>query len=324
MRAIVQDEYGEADVLSLRDIPRPTPGDQEVLIEVRAAGVDPGVWHLMTGLPYLVRPAIGLRRPRVRVRGRDLAGVVAEVGSGVTRVAPGDEVFGTCDSGSFAEYAVAPAGHVAPKPPSLSFVEAAAMPVSGGTALQAVRESGQVGPGQRVLVIGAAGGIGAFAVQMAVARGAVVTGMCSTGKAELVRSLGASDVLDYTREEVDARGPVFDVVIDAAGNRPLSLLRRALTRTGTLVLVGGESGRGSLFRGFDRQMRGPLLSPFISQKVRGLMAVENVQMLEDLTELVESGAVRPVIDTVFPLDQAPEALRRIAAGHATGKMVVTV
>lgn len=324
MRAIVQDEYGDADVLSLRDIPRPVAGDGEVLVQVRAAGVDPGVWHLMTGLPYLARPAIGVRRPRVPVRGRDLAGVVAEVGPGVTHVAPGDEVFGTCDSGSFAEYAVAPAGHVAPKPPSLSFVEAAALPVSGGTALQAVREAGHVGAGQRVLVIGAAGGIGTFAVQMAVARGAEVTGMCSAGKADLVRSLGASDVLDYTREEVDARGPVFDVIIDAAGNRRLSLLRRALTRTGTLVLVGGESGTGALFRGFDRQLRGPLLSPFVSQTLRGLMAVENIALLEDLTELVESGAVRPVIDTVFPLDQAHEALRRIAAGHATGKMVVTV
>jgi NADPH:quinone reductase-like Zn-dependent oxidoreductase len=324
MRAIVQDEYGDADVLSLRDIPRPSPSAGEVLVEVRAAGVDPGVWHLMTGLPYLVRPAIGVRRPRVRVRGRDLAGVVAEVGTGVTHVAAGDEVFGTCDSGSFAEFAVAPGKHIAPKPPSLSFVEAAALPVSAGTALQAVRDSGGIRPGQRVLIIGAAGGIGSFAVQMAVALGASVTGVCSPPKADLVRSLGAADVLDYTREEVDARGPVFDVVIDTAGNRALSVLRRALTPKGTLVLVGGESGTGALLRGFDRQMRGPLISPFVSQQVRGLMAVENVQLLADLTELVESGAVRPVIDRTYPLEQAPEALRRIGKGHATGKMVVTV
>jgi NADPH:quinone reductase-like Zn-dependent oxidoreductase len=324
MRAIAQDQYGDADVLGLREVPRPTPGRREVLVEVRAAGVDPGVWHLMTGLPLMVRPIIGLRRPRVAVRGRDLAGVVAEVGPGVTHVAPGDEVYGTCDSGSFAEFAVAPAEHVAPKPASLDFVHAAALPVSGMTALQAVRESGEVRAGQRVMVIGAAGGVGAFAVQMAVSRGGSVTGVCSGSKADLVRGLGAVDVIDYTREEVDARGPVFDVVIDTAGNRSLSMLRRALTPTGTLVLVGGESRGGSLLRGFDRQMRGPLLSPFVKQRIRGLMAVENVQLLTDLAGLVEAGDVRPVIDRVFPLEQVPEAMRHIAAGHAAGKVVVTL
>jgi NADPH:quinone reductase-like Zn-dependent oxidoreductase len=324
MRAIAQDGYGDADVLELREVPRPTPGPREVLVEVRAAGVDPGVWHLMTGLPLMARPMIGLRRPRVAVRGRDLAGIVAEVGTGVTHVAPGDEVYGTCDSGSFAEFALAPATHIAPKPASVDFVQAAALPVSGMTALQAVRESGQASPGQRVMVIGAAGGVGAYAVQMAVARGGHVTGVCSGRKADLVRGLGASDVLDYTQQEVDARGPVYDVIIDTAGNRPLSLLRRALAPTGTLVLVGGESSGGSLFRGFDRQMRGPLLSLVVPQQIRGLMAGESVALLTDLAELVESGAVRPVIDRTFPLAQAPDALRHIADGHAAGKVVVTL
>ena len=324
MRAIAQDEYGDADVLELREVPRPAPGPREVLVEVRAAGVDPGVWHLMTGLPLMARPMIGLRRPRVAVRGRDLAGIVAEVGQGVTHVAPGDEVYGTCDSGSFAEFAVAPAKHIAPKPASLDFARAAALPVSGMTALQAVRESGEVSAGQRVMVIGAAGGVGSYAVQMAVARGGRVTGVCSGPKADLVRGLGASHVLDYTREEVDARGPVFDVIIDTAGNRPLSLLRRALAPTGTLVLVGGESRGGSLFRGFDRQMRGPLLSLVVTQRIRGLMAVENVALLTDLAELVDSGAVRPVIDRTFSLEQAPDAMRHIADGHAAGKVVVTL
>ena len=324
MRAIVQEQYGDADVLELRDVPRPTPGKDEVLVEVRAAGVDPGVWHLMTGLPLMVRPMLGLRRPRVKVRGRDLAGTVAEVGPGVTHVAPGDDVFGTCESGSFAQHAVAPARHIAPKPASLSFIEAAALPVSGMTALQAVRESGEVRAGQRVLVIGAAGGVGGYAVQIAAARGALVTGMCSGGKADLVRSLGARDVMDYTREEVDSRGPSFDVIIDTAGNRRISQLRRALTPAGTLVLVGGESGRGRLLRGFDRQLRGPLISPFVKQRVRALMAIESVELLSDLTDLVESGVLRPIVDRTFPLEGAPEAIRLIATGHATGKVVVTL
>jgi NADPH:quinone reductase-like Zn-dependent oxidoreductase len=207
MKAIAQDGYGPADVLDLRDIDVPATGEHDVLVQVRAAGVDPGVWHLMTGQPYLVRAmGFGLRKPKVPVRGRDVAGVVARVGAGVTRFRPGDEVYGTCESGSFAEYAAARQQRLAAKPPSLSFEQAAAVPISGVTALQAVRDCGRVQSGQRVMVIGAAGGVGSFAVQIAKAFGATVTGVCSTSKADLVRSLGADEILDYTRQEIDSAG----------------------------------------------------------------------------------------------------------------------
>jgi NADPH:quinone reductase-like Zn-dependent oxidoreductase len=227
MKAIVQDVYGSAGVLRLRDIARPSIGDGEVLVQVRAAGVDPGVWHLMTGEPYLVRAmGFGLRKPKVGVRGRDVAGVVAAAGTRVTRFGPGDEVYGTCQSGSFAEYAAAPQERLAAKPGSISFEQAAVVPISGVTALQGVRDCGRVQPGQQVMVIGAAGGVGSFAVQIAKAFGARVTGVCSAPKAGLVRSLGADDVIDYTHDEIDCTGARYDVVIDTAGNRPLSLLRR--------------------------------------------------------------------------------------------------
>ena len=241
MKAVLQDDYGSADTLRFGDVDMPVIGDDEVLVRVRAAGVDPGVWHLMTGHPYLVRlMGMGVRRPKVPVRGRDLSGVVEAVGSHVTRFRPGDEVYGVTNFGSFAEYARSGEMDLARKPVNLSFEQAAAVPVSGMTALQAVRDVGRVQPGQQVLVIGAAGGVGSFAVQLARALGARVTGMCSTTKIDLVRSIGAEDVIDYTREEVDARGPQFDLIIDTGGRRPLSLLRRALTSHGTLAIVGGE------------------------------------------------------------------------------------
>ena len=325
MKAIVQDVYGSASVLKLRDIARPSIGDGEVLVRVRAAGVDPGVWHLMTGEPYLVRVmGFGLRKPKVGVRGRDVAGVVEAAGARVTRFGPGDEVYGTCESGSFAEYAAAREERLAAKPASVSFEQAAVVPISGVTALQAVRDCGRVQPGHQVAVIGAAGGVGSFAVQIAKASGARVTGVCSTSKADLARSLGAGDVIDYTHDEVDCNGARYDVVIDTAGDRPLSLLRRAMRPRGTLVLVGGEHGGGRVLGGFDRQFRAPLVSMFVGQRLRGLVARERAEDLEAMTRLIESGDVTPVIDRTYALTDAPDAIHYLAEGHAAGKVVVTV
>lgn len=324
MKAVVQDGYGSADVLRLGELDRPPCGEREVLVRVRAAGVEPGVWHLMTGLPYLVRLfGFGLLRPKVAVRGREVAGVVEAVGGGVTRFRPGDEVFGTCESGSFAEYAAAREDRLAAKPAQLPFEQAAVTAISGVTALQAVRDGARVRPGNRVLVIGAGGGVGSFAVQVARAFGAVVTGMCSTGKLDLVRSLGADDVLDYTRTEVDCNGAWYDVVVDTAGNRPLRLLRRALAPGGTLVLVGGERA-GRVLGDFGRHLLAPVASVVLRRRMHGLTAHANVDDLEDLAALVVSGAVRPVIERRYPLAQAPDAVRHVAAGHATGKVVVTI
>jgi len=325
VKAIVQDGYGSADVLQLRDIGRPSVGDGDVLVQVRAAGVDPGVWHLMTGEPYLVRAmGFGLRKPKVAVRGRDVAGVVEAVGGRVTRFRPGDEVYGTCESGSFAEYAAAPEARLAAKPGNVSFEQAATVPISGVTALQAVRDCGRLQPGEQVMVIGAAGGVGSFAVQIAKAFGARVTGVCSTSKADLARSLGADDVIDYTNDEIDRNGARYDVVIDTAGNRPLSLLRRALTPHGRLVVVGGEHGGGRVLGGFDRQLRAPLVSMFVGQRLRGLIAKERAEDLETLTQLIESGSLTPVIDRTYALADAPDAIRHLAEGHAAGKAVVIV
>jgi NADPH:quinone reductase-like Zn-dependent oxidoreductase len=252
MKAIVQDRYGAADVLELREIDQPVPTDDEVLVRVEAAGVDAGVWHLMTGLPYLVRLfGFGLRRPKVGVRGRDVAGRVEAVGKEVTRLRPGAAVFGICE-GSFAEYACVREDKAAPKPASLSFEQAAAVPISALTALQGLRDKGQVKPGQKVLIIGAAGGVGSFAVQLAKAFGAEVTGVCSTTKADLVRSIGADHVVDYTRDDFADGARHWDLILDTAGDRSLSHLRRALTPRGTLVIVGvkGEEGGSAAPTGF--------------------------------------------------------------------------
>jgi len=324
MKAITQDRYGSADVLRLRDIEPPPVGPNEVLVQVRAAGVDPGVWHLMSGRPYLVRAiGFGLRRPKVPVLGRDLAGVVHAVGAGVTGLHPGDEVYGTCETGSFAEYATARAGRLAVKPAGLSFEQAAVTPISGVTALQGLRDCGRLQPGQRVMVIGAAGGVGSFSVQIAKALGATVTAVCSGGKAELVRSLGADDVIDYTREEVTAHGPRYDIVVDTAGNRQLSVLRRALTPHGTLVIVGGEHG-GPILGGFGRALWAPLASAFSGQRLRGLIAKENAADLMEVGKLIESGAVTPVVERAWPLAEVAEAIRYLDAGHVAGKLVITV
>jgi NADPH:quinone reductase-like Zn-dependent oxidoreductase len=324
MKAVVQDTYGPADVLELREIDKPAPKDDEVLVRVHAAGVDPGVWHLMTGQPYLVRVmGYGLRTPKVGVRGRDVAGRVAAVGTNVTQVQPGAEVFGIGE-GSFAEYVSARPDKLAPKPANLSFEQAAAVPISGLTALQALRDTGKVQPGQQVLIVGAAGGVGSFAVQLAKAFGAQVTGVCSTTKVDLVRSLGADQVIDYTGEDFADGARRWDLIVDTAGRRSLSQLRRALARRGTLVIVGGEGG-GRWLGGFDRQiLRAPLLSALVRQRLRPLVSKERKDDLVVLKGLIEAGKVTPVIDRTYPLGEVPEAIRYLQEGHARGKVVITV
>jgi NADPH:quinone reductase-like Zn-dependent oxidoreductase len=325
MKAIAQDRYGDAGVLALQDIDPPRPAGGEVLVRVKAAGADPGVWHMMTGVPYLMRViGFGFRRPKVPVRGLALAGVVDTTGRGASRFRPGDEVFGTCRSGAFAEYAIAREDRLAAKPPDLTFEQAAALPVSAITALQAVRDRAQVKAGQRVLVTGAGGGIGTFAVQLAKASGATVTGVCGPAKADLVRSLGADRVIDYTREEIDRDGAGYDVIIDIAGQRPLALLRRALAPRGTLVLTGGDRYNRPVVTGMSRQSRAALLSPFTSQRLRSLIARENAADLATLAQLAGSGAITPVIDRTYALADAAQAIRNIADGHATGKGVVVI
>lgn len=323
MRAIVQDVYGEAqDVLRLEQVARPEIADDEVLLRVHAAGVDRGVWHIMAGLPYPIRlMGYGFRVPRDRARGREVAGVVEAVGARVTTFAPGDEVFGVGE-GSFAEFCRAKADKVAPKPKKLTFEQAAAAPISGLTALQAVRDSGQVRSGQSVLIIGASGGVGTFAVQIANAFGADVTGVCSTAKLDLVRSLGADHVVDYTREDIASDGR-YDVVLDIGGHRSLSHLRRALTPNGTLVIVGSETG-GRWLGGFDRTLRALVLSMFVGQKLRALTNSENAADLVALTELIEAGRVTPAVERTYPLARTPAAIRHMVNGHARGKLVITV
>ena len=324
MKAIVQDRYGSADVLKMAEIDRPAIGAEEVLVRVLAAGVGPDVWHLMTGLPHLVRIAgLGFRKPKNRVRGLDVAGRVEAVGANVTQFQPGDEVFGTC-GGAFAEYACAQAKNLAIKPANVTFEQGAAIAISGTTALQSLRDSGKIKAGQKVLIIGAAGGVGTFAVQIAKSFGAEVTGVCSTTKMDLVRSIGAEHVIDYTREDFVDGIHHYDVILDAAGNRSLSHLRRALASDGCLVIVGGEGG-GQWMGGFDRQLfRAPLMSLFIRQKLRSISAKVGTADLQLLQELIGEGKVTPVIDRTFPLAEAAEAVRYLAQGHSKGKVVITV
>jgi NADPH:quinone reductase-like Zn-dependent oxidoreductase len=308
MKAIVQDEYGDSGVLRLDDVDTPAPGADEVLIEVRAAGVDRGAWHMMTGLPYLSRLAFGLRRPRNRTIGMDLAGRVAAVGANVTGFQPGDEVFGT-GKAAFAEYAVARANKLLRKPAHLSFEQAAAMPTSGATALKAIRPGGE-----RVLIIGAGGGVGSFAVQLAKRSGAHVTGVCSTAKVEMVRSLGADEVIDYTREPLTG---TYDLVVDIAGNRSLRELRPLLTPKGTLMLTGGEDG-DRVTGGMGRQLGAAALSAFSGQRMRTVLAFTTVADLEALAGLT------PAVDRAFPLAEAPAAIQYLADGKARGKLVLTI
>ena len=295
-----------------------------MIVRVHAAGCGPDVWHLMTGMPYMARPMIGLRRPKLAVRGWDVAGIVEAVGANVTDLRPGDEVMGTVEGGSFAELALAKADDLVPKPARLSFEEAGALPISGITALRAIRDEAKVQPGQSVLVIGAAGGVGSLVVQIAKAYGAKVTGVSSTSKADLVLSIGADEVIDYTREDFAEGARRWDVIIDTAGRRPLSHLRRALTPKGTLVIVGGDGGgkwTGGFFRGM---LRAPIVSVFVGQRLRGLATKVKREDLVALTELIEAGTVTPVIDRTYPLIEAPDAIRYLEEGHAAGKIVVTV
>jgi NADPH:quinone reductase-like Zn-dependent oxidoreductase len=325
MRAIVQDKYGAADVLEARDIDTPEVGDNEVLVRVHAAGVDRGVWHLMTGLPYFLRlilPDLGLRAPKNPVRGSDVAGVVTAVGKDVTRFQSGDEVFGV-GVGSYAEYTRALEDKLAAKPSNVTFEQAAVVPISGLSALQAVRDSGEVQPGHKVLVIGASGGVGTFAVQIAKSFGADVTGVCSTTKVDLVRSLGADHVIDYTNEDFAEGKQRYDVILDTGGHSSLSRLRRALAPKGTVVIVGAETD-GKWFGGFDRSIRAMLWSPFLGQKLIAFVNSENAKDLVTVKELIEDGKVTPSVDRTFSLDEAPKAIRYLTEGHARGKVAVTV
>jgi NADPH:quinone reductase-like Zn-dependent oxidoreductase len=323
MKAIVQDTYGSTDVLHFRDIDKPRIAKGEVLVRVHAAGVDRGVWHLMTGLPYPVRLAgYGIRAPKNPVPGKDLAGVVEAVGNDVTRFRLGDVVFGI-GKGSFAEYTCAPQSKLAPKPANLTFEQAAAVAVSGLPALQGLRDHGQVQPGHKVLIIGASGGVGTFAVQLAHAFGAEVTAVCCTTKVDLVLSVGADHIIDYTRADFADGQQRYDVILDIGGNASLSRLRRALTATGTLVIAGGETG-GRWLGGSDRQLRALALSRFVDQKLTTFISNENHNDMIVLTGLIEAGKVTPVIDRTYPLPDAPRAIRYLEQGHARGKVVITI
>ncbi len=323
MRAIVQDRYGSADVMHLVLVPRPQIAQDEVLVQVRAAGLDRGTWHMMTGQPYLLRVlGFGFRAPKNRVPGLDVAGTVVAVGSAVTRFSAGDEVFGI-SRGSFAEYAAVRESKLARKPANLTFDQAAAVPISAGTALQALTDVGKVRRGQRVLVIGASGGVGTYAVQLAKAFEAEVTGVCSTAKLDMVRSLGADHVVDYTSQDFADSIHKYDLILDIAGNSSLSRLRSALAPTGTIVVVGGEEG-GRWTGGFGRSLRAPLLSLFVRQRLTMLASKERASDQERLTTLIEAGKVTPSIDCTYPLDRVPEAMRHLEAGDVRGKLVITI
>src|SRR5215217_5829081 len=323
MKAIVRDTYGSPEILELRDIDKPDIADDEVLVHVHAAGVGRDVWHVMTGLPYPIRLAgYGLRTPKNPIIGSDVAGVVEALGKNVSRFQPGDEVFGI-GKGSYAEYVCAREDKLAPRPANLTFEQAAVVAISGLTALQGLRDHGKVRPGQEVLVIGASGGVGTFAVQIAKALGAHVSGVCSTKKVDMVRSIGADHVIDYTQEDFAEGEQRYDLILDIGGNSSLARLRRALASRGTLVIVGGEGG-GRWLGGTDRQIRALVLSLFVSQKLGTFVNKENHEDMIVLGELIESGKVTPVIDRTYPLAEVPEAMRYLEEGHARGKVVITV
>jgi NADPH:quinone reductase-like Zn-dependent oxidoreductase len=325
MKAIVQDTYGSAAVLETRDIGKPEIGDDEVLVRVRAAGVNPADWAIMSGLPYIARPVYGLRKPKNAVRGTDVAGTVDAVGTGVTRLQPGDEVFGWCSGlgGAFAQYASVSEDALALKPASLTFDQAAAVPMAGLVALQALRDHGNVRAGQRVLINGASGGIGTFAVQIAKALGAEVTGVCSTRNVDMVRSIGADHVIDYTREDFTRSGQRYDFILDNVANHSLSDLRRALTPTGTLVPNGGGFDN-HWFAGGGRVISAHVLKRFVSHRLRPFLVSPKFEDLVVLKQLIEAGKMTPVIDRTYPLSETPEAISYVGGGHARGKIAVTV
>lgn len=322
MRAVVQDGYGPPSVLRVRAVPRPVPRRGEVLVRVAAAGVHPGDHFVMTGQPYLVRLAFGLRRPRSGIPGRDLAGEVMAVGADVAGLHPGQLVFGWSTTGTLAEHVCVPADHLVPVPPKLTLVEAAAVPTSGLTALQALRRIADVGPGRTVLITGASGGVGSFAVQIARAAGAEVTGVCRTGNVDLVRSLGADHVIDHTATDVTRGEKCYDVILDNVEAWSLAAMRRVLTPTGTLIPNSGHGGRwlGPL----PRIVRARVLSAFTRQRLRPFASVEKRADLVTLADLLATGQIRPVIDRTYPLDAAADALRHVATGHTRGKVVVTL
>ncbi|HET9419520.1 MAG TPA: NAD(P)-dependent alcohol dehydrogenase [Nocardioides sp.] len=323
MRAVVQDSYGTADVLRMDEIALPEIADDEVLVRVRAAGLDRGTWHLMTGKPYLIRIlGFGFRGPKNRVPGLDVSGEVVAVGAAVTRFGVGDEVYGI-SRGSFAEYAAVREDKLAPKPERLTFEQAAVVPVSAGTALQALTDAGKVEAGQSVLVLGASGGVGSYAVQLAKAFGAEVTGVASPGKQDLVRDLGADHVLDYTRDDFADGTRHYDLILDIGGNPRLSRLRRALDPGGTAVIVGGEEG-GAITGGFERSLVAPLASPFLRRRLTMLASKERASDLARIRELLESGQVVPSIDRSYPLDQVRDAMQHLESGQARGKVVIVV
>jgi NADPH:quinone reductase-like Zn-dependent oxidoreductase len=321
MRAITQSRYGTSEVLELARIARPTIAANEVLVKVHAAGLDRGTEHLMTGKPYAMRLGLGFRGPKKPVSGRDVAGTVAEIGSAVTRFAVGDEVYGVAP-GSFAEYAVAKQTKLARKPANLTFAQAAVVPISAATALRAVQDVGLAEQGQSVLVLGASGGVGTYAVQLAKALGAEVTGVSSRAKLDLVSSLGADHVIDYTSQDFADGTRHYDLILDIAGGPSLSRLRRALKPRGTVVFVGGENA-GSLI-GMGRQLRGALLSPFLRQRLTLLMSKEQASDYERLTTLIEAGQVTPVLDRTYSLEDAPEAMRLLETGQVRGKIAITI
>ena len=322
MKAITYSRYGSPDVLEFQEVDEPAVQDNEVLVRVRAASVNPRDWHFMRGLPYIMRlPA--LRRPENGVLGSDLAGQIEAVGGQVTRFRPGDEVFAHVLAGAFAEYASVPEGVLGLKPANVNFEQAAAVPLAALTALQGLRDRGRVLPGQRVLIIGAAGGVGTFAVQLGKLLGANVTGVCSTRNVEMVRSIGADDVFDYTREDFTLRGRKYDLIFQLAGTRSPWDLRRALTSRGTLIVSSGESS-GRLIGPIDRIIKAVVLSPFVSQRFVPFEAKGSSEDLQFLRDLIEAGKVSPVIDRTYSLSEVPDAIRYLETGHARGKVVVTV
>lgn len=322
MRAMLQSGYGGVEVYRAGTVERPRPAPGEVLVQVHAAGLDRGTWHMMTGRPYLMRlMGFGFRAPKNPVPGLEMAGTVVEVGAGVSRFKVGDAVFGVA-RGAFAEYAAALESKLAHKPAGLGFEEAAALAVSGSTALQAI-DAARVGPGTKVLVVGASGGVGSVAVQLAKALGAEVTGVSSGAKVDFVRALGADRALDYRAVDFADGSARYDVILDAGGNTPLSRLRRALAPRGTLVFIGGEHG-GDWTAGFERQLAALFVAPFVKQKFVMLMNKEDSAPLERLAALAGAGEVKPVVDRTFPLEQLPDAMRALVEGTVKGKLVLRV
>ncbi len=325
MKAIAYEGYGSADVLEVKEVRKPDIESDGVLLRVRAASANPYDWHVMRGVPYIARlMATGLRKPKSSVLGTDVAGEVEVVGNAVTRFRPGDEVFGFVGSGGFAEYVSAPEKLLAVKPANLSFQQAATVPLAAVTALQGLRDAGAIRPGQKVLIVGASGGVGTFAVQIAKWYGAEVTGVCSTRNLAMVRSIGADRVIDYTREDFTRTGQQYDLIFQLAGTATPSTCRRALTAAGRLVLSSGDSP-GRIIGPVGRIIKALLLSPFIGgQTMRPLMAKPSSADLQFLRELIEAGRITPVIDRTYALSEAPDAIRYLETGRARGKVVISV